>query len=283
MAFFRSIDVSRLPDLGEKPNQPQCFSFPKRSYGHKKVTNRAFQQKWFQRWKWLHYDSGGDRVFCYLCVKALKTGKMTAEGNIDEAFVLRGYCNWKDASGNKGGLASHESSSVHKRAVEVIETLPRTTRDIGEQLSSAHAEEKLRNRVYFLQTIKYLARQGLALRGDQNDLESNFLQLMKLHGIDDENVMQHLAQHSDKYTCHQVQNEIIRIMALTILRKLATDFHASVYYSLMADEVTDSSNREQLVVCLRRVDDDFEAHEEFIGLYKVAETSADTGHNYCFI
>ena len=279
MAFFHSIDVSHLPDMGEKPNQSQGFSFPKQSHGHKKVTNRAFQQKWFQRWRWLHYDSGADRVFCYLCVNALKTGKMTAEGNIDEAFVLRGYCNWKDASGDRGGLASHESSSVHKRAVEMIETLPRTTGDIGEQLSSAYTEEKLRNRAYLLkvfQTIQFLARQGLALRGDQNDSESNFLQLMKLRGVDDDNIMKHLEQHSDKYTCHQVQNEIIKLMALTVLRKLATDFRTSVYFSLMADEVTDSSNREQVVVCLRRVDEDFEAHEEFIGLYKVKETSADT-------
>ena len=65
-------------------------------------------------------------------------------------------------------------------------------------------------------------------------------------------------------------------MTLTVLRKFATDFHTSVYYSLMADEVIDSSNREQLVVCLCRMDDDLEPHEEFIGLYKVAETSADT-------
>ena len=79
---------------------------------------------------------------------------MKPEGNIDEAFVLRGYCNWKDASGEKGGFASHESSSVHKKAVEVIETLPRTTRDIGEQLSSAHAEEKLRNHAYILKVFQ---------------------------------------------------------------------------------------------------------------------------------
>ena len=204
---------------------------------------------------------------------------MTAEGNIDEAFVLHGYCNWKDASGDKGGLASHESSSVHKRAVEVIETLPRTTRDIGEQPSSAHAEEKLRNCVYCLkvfQTIQFLARQGLALRGDQNDQESNFIQLMKLCGADDDNIMKHLEQHSDKYMCHQEQYEIIKIMALTVLRKLTNEFHSSVYFSLMADEVTDSSNREQVVVCLRRVDEDFEVHEVFMGLYKVDERSADT-------
>lgn len=211
--------------------------------------------------------------------ESTETGKMTAECNIDEAFVLRRYCNWKDASGDKGWFASHESSSVHKKAIEVIETLPRTTRDIGEQLSSAHAEEKLRNRAYVLkvfQTIQFLARQGLALRGDQNDLESNFLQLLRLRGADDDNIRKHLEQHSDKYTCHQVQNEMIKIMALTVLRKLATDFHTCVYYTLIADEVTDSSNREQVVVCLRRVDEDFEGHEEFIGLYKVEETSADT-------
>ena len=64
-------------------------------------------------------------------------------------------------------------------------------------------------------------------------------------------------------------------MALTDLRKLATDYHTSVYFSLMADEVTNSSNREQVVGFLCQVDKDFEAHEEFIGLYKVKEASAD--------
>jgi len=44
----------------------------------------------------------------------------------------------------------------------------------------------------------------------------------------------------------------------------------------MADEVTDASNREQVVICLRRVDAYFEVHEEIIGLYKVDETSVNT-------
>ena len=35
----------------------------------------------------------------------------------------------------------------------------------------------------------------------------------------------------------------------------------------MTDEVTDSSNKEQLVICLRWVDSELNAHEEFIGLY----------------
>ena len=43
----------------------------------------------------------------------------------------------------------------------------------------------------------------------------------------------------------------------------------------MIDEVADSSNREQVAVCSRRVNEDFEAHKEFIGLYQVKEISAD--------
>ena len=64
----------------------------------------------------------------------------------------------------------------------------------------------------------------IALRGDRNDLESNFIQLTKLCGIDDPNVMKHLEQYTDKYTCHQVKDEMIRIMALHILKKISADF-----------------------------------------------------------
>lgn len=37
----------------------------------------------------------------------------------------------------------------------------------------------------------------------------------------------------------------------------------------MADEVTDSSNKEQVVVCFRRADEQFESHEGFVRLYQV--------------
>ena len=43
----------------------------------------------------------------------------------------------------------------------------------------------------------------------------------------------------------------------------------------MMDETTDISNCEQVVLCLRWVDDDFNVHEDLIGLYKVETISAD--------
>ena len=57
--------------------------------------------------------------------------------------------------------------------------------DIGEILSNEHKEEKSINRKMFsliLEVIRFLVRQGLPLRKDDNDVESNFIQLLHLHG-----------------------------------------------------------------------------------------------------
>ena len=43
----------------------------------------------------------------------------------------------------------------------------------------------------------------------------------------------------------------------------------------MADEVADVSNKEQVVVCLRYVDNDFAIHEEFVGIHQVASIQSD--------
>ena len=43
----------------------------------------------------------------------------------------------------------------------------------------------------------------------------------------------------------------------------------------MVDETTDTSNTEQLVACLRFVDNSFTAHEEIVGLYSLESTSAE--------
>lgn len=55
-----------------------------------------------------------------MCVTVMKTGKMKSVGNVDSAFVFRGYTNWKDASGEKGALNNHQRSTVHKSGVAVI-------------------------------------------------------------------------------------------------------------------------------------------------------------------
>ena len=42
----------------------------------------------------------------------------------------------------------------------------------------------------------------------------------------------------------------------------------------MKDEVADVSNREQVVICMRWVDDDFHPQEDFIGLHQVGSIAS---------
>ena len=46
-------------------------------------------------------------------------------------------------------------------------------------------------------------------------------------------------------------------------------------YTIMADETADVSNKEQVVVCIRWVDGEMQAHEEFIGITPVERTTAE--------
>lgn len=153
------------------------------------------------------------------------------------------------------------------------------TKDIGETLSQTHAAEKSENReclLKILSSLRFLARQGLAIRGDGDESDGNYIQLLKLRGEDDSRVLDWLKRKNERYTCADVQNEMLKIMALSILRNSAQNIKNSVFYSIMADETADVSNREQVVIVLRHVDDNLIAHEEFIGLSKVPSIDADT-------
>ena len=118
-------------------------------------------------------------------------------------------------------------------------TLPATTRDIGESLFTQHAKEKLVRRQCFLKllsNLRFLARQGLPLRGDGDESDSNFTQLLKLRGEDDPRVFDWIKKKTDTYTSGEMQNDIIQVMALEILRKVAASIRDAPFYTIMADE-----------------------------------------------
>ena len=117
--------------------------------------------------------------------------------------------------------------------------LPVTTKDIGECCSTVHAQQKSENRsmlLKILQNIRFLGRQGIALRG-HNDLESNFIQLLNLRACEDQKIVNWLKKKSDKYTSPEIQNEMLQIMALEILRDIAAvNLQNASFFTIMADE-----------------------------------------------
>lgn len=273
MASSASDSAASTSDPG--PHQPRSFTFPSRSFGKKTVVSRSFQSKWFDKYKWLHYDEAMDAAYCYTCRKADEQNKLKSKYK-DSAFISRGFTNWKDGT---VGFAKHEGSDCHKEAIQVMEVLPRTTHNVGEQLSQIYATNKRINRsilLKILQNVMYLARQSIAFRGDGDEADSNFIQLLHLRACDDPRVKDWLKKKANKYTSPEIQNEILEVMALEVIRKLASQLQQSKFFAIMTDECTDSANREQLVICFRWVDLDLEVHEEFFGLYQVSDIAANT-------
>lgn len=107
------------------------------------------------------------------------------------------------------GKQSNASNRFHK-----------LQKDIGESLSEQHEDQKRENRMYLikvLSTIKYLARQGIAFRGDKDDSDYNFVQL-KLRSSDDPRIQTWMKRTKD-FTSPELQNEFLKVMSNDSLRK----------------------------------------------------------------
>ena len=185
------------------------------------------------------------------------------------SFVIKGFTNWKDAT---RVFVKHESCGFHKQAVAALAKKA----DIGEILSKQHALEKSSNRIYLLKvlsSLRFLARQGLPLRGDGDERDSIFYQPLLLHGEDDSTIQPMLERPQLKYTSPEMQNGLVSIMANIVLRTITARFQSSIF-TVMIDESTDIANIEQVVLVFRWVDNALDAHEEFVGLYQTDSLEA---------
>ena len=155
---------------------------PKRTFG-KKTEQRSFRAEWCTSYQWLHYDVKLDPAFCYLCMTASHEGKFLASMRLDPAFVSKGFTYWKEAT---TAFKKHQASDCHREATEALVILPVQVGDVGELLSQEHQKEKATNRrmlLKILQSIRFLARQGLPLRSGGGDSESNLMQLLQLQCV----------------------------------------------------------------------------------------------------
>ena len=98
-----------------------------------------------------------------------------------------------------------------------------------------------------LQNIRYLGRQSLPLRGNWSEEEkcetdSNFRQLLLLRSEDDERMTAWLKQKTNRFDSPDIQNEMLEIMALQILRNIVKNIQSAEIFSILGDETGDVSN-----------------------------------------
>ena len=143
---------------------------------------------------------------------------------------------------------------------------------IRRRLSEALAQQiatKLRS---IIETIALCGRQNIPLRGHRDstmDIErtpdaqhGNFWAL--LHFRVDTVLRDHLAMSSRNatYTSSCIQNQILDILGSAVVVQRVRD---ATYFTVIADEVTDCSNKEQLSLVLRYVSpEDKQIREDFV-------------------
>lgn len=270
---LKERESESLPGEDLKPNQPKIFSYPKRKFGKEE---RAFLPAWYDRWTWLHYDEVKDSVWCITCQNAHRHN-MLNDLKIEDAFIKTGFSHWKHATTKDKGFQKHESSKCHQQAALRLVTIPRTTANVSEMLSNNLIETQRKNReslMHIISCLRYLARQGLPLRGHGDDKDSNFTQLLKFRAENDRVLLEWLEKKN--YTSPEIQNELLKEMSLSILRDIVEAIKNADFHSIMLDESSDVSNKEQAVFCCRWVDDELVPHEDFLGLYELEKADATT-------
>ena len=192
--------------------------------------------------------------------------------NTEQTFISLGFRNWKKG---RGAFDKHTNSKAH---IVAVNKHTHTHNSVRMQLCSISekSQEAARSAlVKIVSSLRYLARQGLALRGHDND-EGNFKQHLEEKAESDPKLASWLLRNH-AYTSPECQNEILQLMSNAIIRQIAKNIHALpvLQYSLIMDGTQDISGTEQISICLRYVDADLEPREDFVGLYEASSTTGE--------
>ena len=105
------------------------------------------------------------------------------------------------------------------------------------------------------------ARQGIPLRGHRDESTSdtlnkgNFQAVVAFRGELDQRLDDHLQHGKRNVTMvpKTIQNDLLEHMGKNIVRKTVEDVQASPFFAVIADEVSDVSNWEQLGIAIRYI------------------------------
>jgi hypothetical protein len=197
-------------------------------------------------------------------------GKATTLGQLVQT-PLRNY---RCLTGKDSSLDSHLQTQYHKTAqlrADNLLAMAHTMKTIACQLDDQHAQhlkEQRERLVPIIKTIILCARMGIAYRGHRDDGsldvdqpfacgDGNFRALLKFR-IDagDKILENHLltAGRNATYISKISQNQLINICGDLIVDSIVAGITNAKYFTIMCDETTDSSHKEQMCLCVRFID-----------------------------
>ncbi|CAF4769458.1 unnamed protein product [Rotaria sp. Silwood1] len=270
-------DVSQTTQ--DSPAQPHLAAYPTGK------ENRSFQEKWYVNRPWLEYSVELDSVFCYYCHHVSQCSTPTRIQR--DSFTVGGFNNWKRALARDRGFDRHVKSQTHiisSANFFEYQSRQKSNTTVIHVLEKSRADQIRNNRnklINISSAILLCAKQLLALHGHDESIDShnhgNLIEILKWSAQTDPLAKAVLKESAGNatYLSHQIQDELLHIMANQIRDSIAEKLHGNVY-GLLADEATDVSHNKQLSICLRLVDDQYEIKEFFLGFIRLYLFDADT-------
>ena len=266
---------------------------------------RFFNPAWLveeQFQEWLVYSKEMDKAYCRVC-SVFPSSK--EHGN--ESLAINGTSNYAHAKRN---FTAHLNSGRHKGAMAAMRKAKGVNGETATivPLSAAmtisakrqHVDAQRGRLLLLIDVLLTLAKQGLAIRGHKEptveelatmteqsqtplDNPGNFLTILLL-------MHRHCAQGTDHlfrlprlgYTLnpaflhHDIQNELIHLSANEIRADLRAMLTQANFFSVLADEATDTSNHSQLAIAVRYVHpSSHEIHESLLGFVKLEKWTGE--------
>jgi len=234
--------------------------------------NLKFQRRWLDQFEWLVYtSSGAGGAICKYCA-LFTTGGAGRGWQTLKSLVTEPFNKWKNAIEQ---FKKHSQCAYHKSALlmadQFMSIYSNKSKSVVAQLDlkdSMEVELDRQRLIPIVETIIMCGRQELALRGsnDSGDVgfgcpepeenDGNFRSLLRMrYNCGDKNLIHHvqnLAKNAT-YFSPDIQNELIETCGTLIQQKIVEDVKTAKYFSVLLDETTDISTKEQVSLCLRYV------------------------------
>ena len=114
--------------------------------------------------------------------------------------------------------------------------------------------------------------------------DSNFIDLLRFScgGKPNIDINEWLSKKYNKFTSPTILNELIQLFGLQTTQAIINKIKNSEcrYFSIMADETCDLSTQEQLVICIRWLDEELTPHEEYLAIQVMDDLKAKTISDY---
>ncbi|KAL5754155.1 hypothetical protein ACOSP7_022375 [Xanthoceras sorbifolium] len=261
------------------PFQPMLDKYPLTSDGKQ---NRSFQKSWFEQFSWLEYSIEKNKAFCFPCYLFDNVPSKYP------TFTIDGFHNWKRIKcGTKCPFVQHEGvyNSHHSSAIQNWYTLKYSSRHIDKVMNTLSQQEILQNRLRLktsLETVKWLAMQGCAFRGNDESINStnrgNFIEMIKYAGRMNQEIAGIILENSPqnaKYTSPRIQKELLNILTNEVRAKIREEV-GDAKFCILVDKAVDESNKEQMAIILRYVDLKGFVRERFFQVMSVTDTNSST-------